>query len=96
MLFKFKSKKKKNFGITAQFSRYIVDDKLTPYGTVLLTVDQEFQEQAIIILEMIRIGHLSGERLITTQNNLPYNYEKEIALLTRVFTMCPVEFHKKV
>jgi len=64
---------------------------LTPYGQALRIVSDRFQEQAIIVLELIALKQLNGERLITSLNQAPYSSEKEVALLTRVFTLVSVE-----
>jgi len=74
--------------------KYTDDDDLTPFGKALQGVDRHYQEPAMAILEMIKLGHLNGDRLITTQNQAPYANEKEIALLTRVFTLGHVETRK--
>jgi hypothetical protein len=69
----------------------------TPWGRALTLVDDRFVTEALCVLELIRVGMVNGQRLaVTLQADLPaYPNEREIALLTRVFTLLPMQLIEK-
>jgi len=68
-----------------------VNNSLNPFGKALRSVSPEFQEQAFVLLELIQLKQLHGDRLVTSQISAPYANEPEVALLTRVCTLLPIE-----
>jgi len=61
------------------------------FGKALRKISPEFQEEGVALLEFIQLKQLNGDRLVTTHASDPYQNEQEVALLTRVYTLLPVE-----
>uniref|UniRef100_A0A6B2L1U0 XPG N-terminal domain-containing protein n=1 Tax=Arcella intermedia TaxID=1963864 RepID=A0A6B2L1U0_9EUKA len=53
---------------TLQILKFVKNGELTPYGKMLKNVDQRYQEPVIILIDLLREGHLNGDRLITSQS----------------------------
>lgn len=64
--------------------------KLTALGRSLAKASLEFREEAFLILELLRGGHLNSARLSSSPLNeshkQPFTNEPESTLLTRIFT----------
>jgi len=68
------------------------EGKVSQWAKALELVNTEFQEESLLVIELLRTGYLNGNKLSIVSSQLEnYENEREISLLTRIFSILPAQ-----